>query len=136
MLAVPLVRVRAGFVLGIGDRGDQHGDAVSEPRCQYGERFPPTAPGEVAGMILDRVVQQARAGQVRVPGPVMAEDPEGDPQQVAHIRLALAPVLSMQMGRQVQRVIDSAAVVIGEPGDLDRQPLPQASLAVDRRDRV
>ena len=50
------------------------------------------AEGQVACVIFDRVVQQRRARDIRVVDPVMADDPDGHPEQVADVGLALALV--------------------------------------------
>jgi hypothetical protein len=71
-------------------------------------------------VIFDGVVQQGRAGQVRVGCPVVADDPDRHAQRVVHIRLTLAAVGRVQPGRQRKCVSHSVMVGGTESCDLDR----------------
>jgi hypothetical protein len=88
---------------------------------------------QVAGVVLDHVVKQGCAGQVRVGGPVMADDPDRDPQHVIDIRLALTAVGRVQPGRQGERLLYPVAVGGDEAGGLDREPLPAVRARRARR---
>jgi hypothetical protein len=87
-------------------------------------------------VVLHRVVQQRGAGYVGVGDPVLAQDPDGDAQQVIRVGFALPLVGRVQPTRQCQRVPGPAAVSGGEALDLHQQPRPQAGLAVHGGDRV
>src|SRR6266700_2373551 len=90
------------------------------------------AAGQPGGVVLDGVVQQGGADHVRVPDVIVADDPDGDPQQVIDVRLALAPVTGVQPGRQCQCLPGPLPVTGREAGDLYRETFPQPGLATAR----
>jgi hypothetical protein len=92
VLAVLLVLVTAGLPSGVGDRGDQGGGAGAEPPGQHRQGRLPAAGGEVGGVVLDGIVQQRGARHVRVGDPIVRQDPDGDPEQVAGVGVALPQV--------------------------------------------
>jgi hypothetical protein len=87
-------------------------------------------------MVLDRIVQQCGADDIGVADAVVADDADGDPQQMIDVGLVLPPVGRVQPRRQTQRLRDALAVSRGERGCLDRQALPQPCFAVDGGDGV
>jgi hypothetical protein len=63
------VGVAARFEGRVGNRCDQVGHAISELCAERGEGFGlPSGGRQVAGVVLDRVVQHGRAGQIQVDG--------------------------------------------------------------------
>jgi hypothetical protein len=85
-------------------------------------------------MVFDRIVQQCGADDIGVADAVVADDADGDPQQMIDVGLVLPPVGRVQPRRQTQRLRDALAVSRGERGCLDRQALPQPCFAVDGGD--
>ena len=83
VLAVLLVLIPAGLVGRIGDGGDQLGGPAAELPGQDREGGLSGASGrEILRVVFDGVVQQRGAGHAQVDDPVMAEDPDRDPQQM------------------------------------------------------
>ena len=87
-------------------------------------------------MVFDRVVQQGGADYVGIGDLVVAADPDGYPQQMIEVGLALPPVGGMQPGREVQRPAKSLLIRAGQAGYLDGEPVSQPSFTVPGRDRV
>jgi hypothetical protein len=87
-------------------------------------------------VVFDGVVQQRGARHVRVGDPVVRQDPDGHPEQMVTVGLALPPVGRVQPGRQRQRILRPAAIGRGELRDLHEQAFPQPGPAVHGGDRV
>ncbi|HTA01510.1 MAG TPA: hypothetical protein VK802_14080 [Streptosporangiaceae bacterium] len=64
------------------------------------------------------------AGDVGVGDPVVADDPHGDPQQVADVGLALPAVCGVQARRELQSLLDLFAASARKTGDFRGKPLP------------
>jgi hypothetical protein len=62
--------------------------------------------------------------------PVVAEDPDRDPEQVVSIRFTLPPVPRVQPRCQRQRVVSPGVIGSRELRDLDQQSFAQAGFAV------
>ena len=87
-------------------------------------------------MVLDRVVQQGGTDHVGIGDVVVAADPDGHPQQVINVGLALPPVSGMQPGGEGQRPARALLIALVQAGYLDGEPVPQPGFAVPGRDRV
>ena len=59
-------------------------------------------------------MQQSCARHVRVGDPVVAEDPDGYPQRMASVGLALPPVLLVQPRHQHQGGFDTGTLLAGK----------------------
>ncbi len=73
-------------------------------------RLVSAAPGQLGGVIFDRVVQQRGADHVGVAHAVVRHDPDRHPQQVVDVRLAVPAIAGVQPGGQVQRPLHPAPV--------------------------
>ena len=82
MLAVLLVLVAARLSGRAGDCGDQGCGAGAEPPGEHRQGGLSAAGGDTGRVVFNSVMQQASARHVGVGGPVVAQDPDRDPQQV------------------------------------------------------
>jgi hypothetical protein len=123
------------YPLGVGHRADELRDpgpeALRERRQRGGGRA-----AQLLRMVLDRVVQQRGGEYLDVVDPVVADDPDGDPEQVVDVRLADPYVVGVQLARQRERLLQPYPVGGREPRDLQCEPLPQSRFAIDLGHRV
>jgi hypothetical protein len=82
VLTVLLVLVAARLSGRVGDCGDQGCGAGAEPPGQHRQGGLSAAGGDTGRVVFDSVVQQASTRHVGVGDPVVAQDPDRDPQQM------------------------------------------------------
>jgi hypothetical protein len=137
VLAVLLVAISPRLPVRVGDRADQGRYPVPELCREHGQgRALAGSAGQLRSVVFDRIVQQCGADHVGVGDAVVADDPDGDPQQVIEVGLTLSLVGGVQPCGEVQCPAKSLLVRFGQAGYLDREPVPQPGFAVPGRDRV